>query len=221
VTTLHDIWTSLHDSDFAAGVRMLTPHGGGSLTRKAWARLQSLAIGSDSVDDYSRGKLGSALKGLPAGATPAAPRPVPPIAKDDAAAATGIPGTLTSDRAKALHKEHAYTHALLVNATTDRDRARLAHEIMALVQEIDTEYDRLRADAEPAPEEEEEMPAIHPILNRQDADDLRRLQSLRSRISALKKKIPKEKDETRRKVLQKQLDENIIERDILQKKLST
>ncbi len=225
--TLYDIYTTQHARDFTAGVRLLAEHGGDRhLTRLAWSRMQALAFGGGYVDNYNRGKLENALRqcAQEPGATPASPpTPSPGERGGEGASRGGVtplsPGEgVGGEAAKALHKRHAHTHALMVTADTDEARAGYAREIMQeIVPDLDAEYDRLRAGDTPPLEGQGE--AIRPILNAHAAATLEKLLSVRSRISNLRGKLKREKDPGKRAKLESELNKKIAERDALQQKL--
>lgn len=247
MTTLLHIWQTHYHSDFAAGVRLLTEHNPGAVTRAILARLQTLAATGDYVGRYEQGKLEYALHNTSIEAPPAppgrggdAPAPgVPGVASTTTAATSviteamsttphppngGAGGGLTSDLARTLHKEHAHVHALMVAATTDEERLKYACDIMLrIMPALDAEYDRLRAEASPnvRPAETADDEAIgRPILNNTDARAFKKLQSVRSRISTLRKKIAAEKDPGKKAKWEHELEAKIAERERLENELS-
>ncbi len=139
---------------------------------------------------------------------------------------------MTSPLAKALHKEHGHLHALLVAATTDADRARYAREIMErIVPALDAEYDRLRSNPTADPSPEGRGGAFVPVLAGTDAGLghstlprgegsavglLRKLASLRSRISTLRKRLSTETDAARRAKLEAELEAKTAEKERLE-----
>lgn len=173
---------------FAAGYHILAKQGADLVTKNILVRMRTVVAMEETPDRYLVGKLAYALDRLPenADAAPATPaKKTPPIADavPDAPATVG-----TSPRAKALHKQHAHTHALLVTAETDEQRAEHATAIMEnIVPALDAEYDRLRA-AGDTPQPEEEI-AVAPILTDDSAAQLRKLQSIRTRISTIRKHL--------------------------------
>lgn len=140
---------------------------------------------------------------------------------------------LTSNEAKRLHKDHAHYHALMVTATTDEERAMYARKIMDDINPaLDREYDRLRALAaatltgtvpSTSETEEPEPDTIHttpgPILNSGDMADYKKLQSIRVRLSNLKKIIPTTKDARKKAKLEKEQATKIAEKDRLEARL--
>ena len=233
--TLFDIWTRDHASDFAAGVRLLAANGGEKhLTRLVWQHIQVLAYGGGYVDRYYTEKLGYALQQCnpTPGPSPEGRGDALRPASDNKDAGNVVDSTpplprkegpgVTSDKAKAMHKEHAHVHALMVSADTDEKRAEYARDIKErIILALDAEYDRLRAGVSPPLEGSGEADAIsRPVLDAADANAFKKLQSVRSRISALKGKIAKEKDPKRRAELERQLTEKETERDMLQEALS-
>lgn len=229
MTTLLHIWQTRYHSDFAAGVRLLTEHNPGAVTRSILARLQTLAATGDYVGRYEQGKLEYALHNTRLDADESAfsektgkaeaPRAVP---TPEQVQQQHDPATLTSDRAKGLHKEHAHVHALMVAATTDEERGRYAADIMQrIIPALDAEYDRLRAEAsaKASPTGTDGDAPIAPILNATDARAFKKLQSVRSRISTLRKKIAEEKDRDKKAKWQRELEKKEVERDRLQTEL--
>ena len=208
--TLYDIWQRDHAADFAAGVRLLAQHDGAKyLTRTTWLRLQTLAATGDYIGTYNHGKLEGALQKVDIAQDADAPTTLPtkppavPLVPAPAA-----PGKLTSDKAIALHKEHAHVHALMVSATTDEDRAAAAILIMEGIRpELDKEYDRLRGNA----------PDSAPVV---EDNKVKKLLSVRSSISALKGKINKAKDPAKKAKLEKQLADKIAEKERLEAELA-
>jgi len=240
MTTLHDIWQHHYDSDFAAGVRLLVEHNPGSVTSNILRRLQELAFTPGSyVGEYEKGKLRNALQGTVVDTpTPA----IPPTGGEfvETTATEKAPGTraiavmpplhsgdgkgLTSELAVALHKEHSHVHALLVSATTDEQRAEYSRDIMErIIPALDAEYDRLRAESKREMTPNDAMPndeSPAPILTAGDARAFKKLQSVRSRISTLRKKIPQEKDPKRKLKLEQELEEKLAEKERLEAELA-
>ncbi len=242
MNTLHDIWQHHYDSDFAAGVRLLVEHNPSAVTSNILRRLQELAFTPGSyVGEYEKGKLRNALQGTVVD-TP--PPPPPPTGGEfvETTATEKAPGTraiavmpplhsgdgkgLTSDLAIALHKEHSHVHALLVAATTDEQRAEYSRDIMErIIPALDAEYDRLREAAKSggdfkSPPDSEDNTSPGPILNAGDARAFKKLQSVRSRISTLRKKIPLEKDPKRKAKLEQELETKQAEKERLEAELS-
>jgi len=221
MSTLHDIWQHHYAGDFAAGVRLLADHGPHTVTRKIMQRLQMLAATGAYVGKYESDKLAAALHSIAAGDDDTLP---PPAAKKTAAptapaAVPTSPEATTTEKAKALHKAQAYEHAQMVTADTDEQRAQHAIAIMEdIVPALDKEYDALRAgDQEPGQQTDEI--AVHPILDLGDAKKLKRLQSVRSRISNIKKKLAQAQTPARKQELEKQLAENTAQKELLEKEL--
>lgn len=221
--TLYDIWLRDSPGDFAAGVRLLAQHDGAKhLTRTTWARLQTLAATGDYVGTYNQGKLEGALQKVDI-APDAVPQPAlsppPPVVAPEVPPPAPHPSPLTSDKAIALHKEHAHVHALMVAATTDEERAEHARDIKErIVPALDAEYDRLRAaQSNPTPDPSPEKEGGR---STKTASSFKKLQSLRSRISTLRKKIPLEKDPKRKAKLEQELSDKITERERLEAELA-
>jgi len=198
--SLLKIWEYHYASDFAEGVRLLVAHGGEKfLTKQSFQRLQVLAVNGQPVDEYNLGKLTGALNKIQVegGIDIAVSPPVPPsrvdapgLESEGVEADPEVPYKLTSPKAKALHKEQAHYHALMVAAKNEKDRGEHAGEILRISKDLDNEYDRLRSLQNPGIEEE--LEDVKPAQLQQSADDVRRLHSLRTRIARLKNKlIPK------------------------------
>jgi len=196
--SLLKIWEYHYASNFAEGVRLLIAHGGERLlTKQSFHRLQMLAVNGQPVDEYNLGKLTGALNKIPAAGIVSTTftQPLPPELKADKGiesiggveADPEVPYKLTSPKAKALHKEQAHYHALMVNAETEKDRGEHAGEILRISKELDLEYDRLRSLQNPGIEEE--LADAKPATLQQSAEDVRRLHSLRTRIARLKNRL--------------------------------
>lgn len=228
MTTLFDTWKKDYAGDFSAGVRLLTAHKPGAVTRAILSRLQTIAATGDYVGRYEQAKLEYALHNTridddapSENAVPAeTPREVP---TPDQLQQQYVARTLTSVRAKRWHKEHAHVHALMVSATTDEERAKYASDIMQrIIPALDAEYDHLRTLEQELQgmEEENKAAPTRPILNTTDASAFKKLQSVRSRISTLRKKIAAEKDPDKRAKLERELELKIAERERLENELS-
>lgn len=225
--TLLEIWQTEHGSDFATGVQLLAANGGEQyLTRNLWQRMQGLTYPGAYVDTYHAKKLAWAIERT------TTPPPTPPPGERGAATSPASPkgaapatekAPVTSEKAKNLHKKHGHEHALMVTAKTDEARAEHATTIMEeIVPQLDAEYDRLRSANDESPlEGGKGGDGTAPILNSDDFAALKKLQSVRARISTLKGKIKKEKDPARQKDLEQQLTEKEAERDRLDALLSS
>lgn len=189
-------------ADFAEGVKLLSRHGGRQhLTAQAYQRLQRIALFQDNVDAYNLGKLRYALSQIPAPnelPDQATPQPVTITTSADpdpvgisvaVAYPQSAPPAVTSELAKHLHKKHAHHHAMMVAATTNEERATHAAEILSLNRLLDAEYDRLRQGPS-ATDALTDMPP--PRAEQTTLRTMRKLASLRTRVSRLKNKlIPK------------------------------
>lgn len=243
--TLYQIWQTIYAGDFAQGVTLLATHNPGAVTRNIMGRFQKIVSSGKGLSRYEENKLSDALQKTiiqpgtkfplnaatntagyaaavdtpPPAADPAAPAALPAAPAAEAAAEP----VLTSDAAKALHKEEAHLHALLTKAETDKARADLADQIMNVRKALDAEYDRLRAaQANPAPEAEAPLHSTPgPILNKADAADYKKLLSVRARITTLRNRlIPAAANDPKRKEkLEKELKAKLAERDRLEAKL--
>lgn len=246
--TLLRIWQHHYNSDFAAGVQLLARHGPEMVTKNILTRLRVVAFSGQEPNAYEVGKLEYALSKIsaveapidpPEGSPPQSPlrgevRGKPGIQTNKPKASDALPpaggagggklsgetdSAITSPRAKELHKAHAHHHALMVTADTDAERAEHAGKIIEeIVPALDAEYDRLKAGGK----EEAEQPelAVAPITNKTEADKLRRLQSVRTRIGQLKKKLANPKDLKQKQKYETELAEKEAERDRLQQELS-
>ena len=224
MTSLLKIWEFHYNSDFAAGVRLLANHDGERhLTKLTFQRLQVLAVSGSTPDAYNLGKLTGALAKIENGDTvtfttgtheqPAKVVFVAPSAKMPDASSP-----ITSAKAKALHKEQAHHHALMVAADSDNERGEHAGEILRISKDLDTEYDRLRAQLNPGIEEELE-PAPSPKPE-QSAADLRRLNSLRSRSAHIRNKLLPKASGKRLADLEKELEKKAAEIQRLENQLA-
>lgn len=232
--TLLKIWEYQYNSDFAAGVKLLIDHDGKKLlTAQTFERLQRLSIFGGAVDAYNLGKLTVALRKItikdsePAGQVTEESKvdldenfwTKRPALDPDLAAKFKEEYNLKppeTERARKLHKEQSHYHALLVAATTDKERGEHAGKILSIATELDAEYDRIRA-TETGAEPPSDMP---PPLAPQSVDTLRRLNSLRTRISQLKRNlIPKAIGE-RLATLEKELEKKLAEAQRLENELA-
>ncbi len=194
---------------FADGVALLRSHQGAALlSTQTWTRLQMLAQQGTPPDKYNLGKLTDALAKIkhhpdhPAATIgPAAPAPT-----------DAQPNTATSARAKRLHKEHSHHHATMFLATTDAERAAAAEKVLEVVADLDAEYNRIREgkgmeeDANPAPAE-----GI-----RSEAQILRKLQTIRSRISEARRKLSKNLSPQNRQEIEAKLQKLLAEKESLE-----
>jgi hypothetical protein len=222
MTSLLKIWEFHYNSDFAAGVRLLANHDGERLlTKLTFQRLQVLAVSGSAPDAYNLGKLTGALAKIEIGEN-YFPEPIEqPVKKVFVAPSVQVPDAsspITSAKAKALHKEQAHHHALMVAADNDNERGEHAGEILRISKDLDTEYDRLRAQLNPGIEEELE-PAPSPKPE-QSAADLRRLNSLRSRSAHIRNKLLPKASGKRLADLEKELEKKAAEIQRLENQLA-
>lgn len=207
--------------DFTEGVRLLIQHGGRQhLTAQAFQRLQRIAEFAQVVGINIVFKQGYALSQIPAPnelPDQETPQPVTITTSADpdpvgisvaVAYPQSAPTAVTSDLAKHLHKQHAHHHALMVAATTNEDRAEHAAEILSLNRRLDAEYDRLRK-GESATDLPTDMPP--PRAEETTLRTLRKLASLRTRVSRLKKKLIPAANGKRRADLEKELQQKQAE----------
>ncbi len=194
--TLRDIWAIHYESDFAEGMKLLISHDGQKLlTSQARLRMQMLALSGKEIDAYNLGKLSNALHSIKipedesAPYQRQAPDPKPrsqPILPHPEQAESASSEVRPSPLCILLHKEHSHWHALMVNATTDEDRAKAAEQVLDVNARLDREYDRLRAIANG------EAPAhsMESYNSEATADVYKQKHGLRTRISRLRKLIP-------------------------------
>jgi hypothetical protein len=202
---LYEYWAAMPGHTFRSGVELLLQYlTKEACTRQMLVRLQSAAFGTKSPDGYLTGKLHQALRSIPYhyDADAATTETVAADADDT----QPVSNTLTSPRARALHKEHSHYHALMVAAQTDQDRAYYSKHIMQrIIAALDAEYDRLRAGGLPddAPATIAEPAAKAPVT------DFQRLHSLRTRVSRIRNKLLPEATGDRLQELQQELADKL------------
>jgi len=218
--TLLEHWQK-NGSDFPAGVSLLAQHGSDLVTKTILARLKIVAFTGEQPNTYELGKLTGALGKITTAQLSESLKlsessPAQQRTTNNQQPATSNQQRPTSDKAKELHKLHAHHHTLMATAFTDADRAKHSAIIMQeILPALDAEYARLKGNAEPPG-----ALAVAPILNFTDADKLRRLQSLRTRIGQLKKKLLNPKDLKTKQKYETELAEKEAERDRLQAELA-
>jgi len=190
--TLYDTWKKTSDGSFQSAVHLIVMHCPTAVTSNQLARLLKTAARGGWVGEYEWGKVEAALRSTPAGQTPP---PAPPLngrgdveyTVEDSTRPSPLgegPGVGLNRR---LHKRHSHHHAFLISATTDAERAEHARTIMLdIIPALDAEYDRLRSTPPPSPLGEGKGVG----LNAPGVEEIRRLQTLRVRLSNLKKLIP-------------------------------
>lgn len=224
--------------DFAAGVKLLQAHNPGLVTKGIMQKLL-LAVISGDVTPYLLGKLTDALRKFDIDAeaeaakipgldndidqVPAADTSIEGEEKEgevgterDVAPSSGallyrevpIGNTPLHQLAKTLHKEHSHYHALLVTAETDEARAELAAKIMAITSRLDTVYADLREGKTSTPDL---IAAAAANDGKNGADALRKLQSLRSRVSQLRKMVEAPKYAAKKEAYELELKEKLEE----------
>lgn len=217
--TLLQIWQHHYDSDFKAGVKLLIDHEGEQyLSRQTAARLRLLASSDQKPDAYNLGKLQHALSKIKLDETTATfttgmdPEPEskiiwtaghPPVSNIQAQGKVA-----TSAKAKHLHKSHSHYHTLLVNAESDVARAEHAENVLDITRQLDEEYDRLRESAI-LDNQTADMPP--PPAAPSSAAELRKLQSLRARVSHIKNKLIPKSSGKRLADLEKELEKKQAE----------
>lgn len=191
--TMLEYWQEHGGGDISAAL-ILLPRGTGLVTKNILRGLMECEA-SNRWTDYYRGKLLQALARVP----------YEPVARPQIQTPNLTPAVedapLSSNAARALHKEHSHVHALLVNAATDAARAEYAREIIEkIIPALDAEYDRLRADAG----------EVNP------SDDLRkRRHVVRTRIRQIKNDLNKPLSQERKKTLTKALEKYEAEYKLL------
>jgi hypothetical protein len=211
---LSEYWLELYGGDFAEGVQLVKKHAAQYVTNNILRRLNEVVNTGEEPGDYLRGKVLHALEQCTIeGDAPPAKKPSAPTAPTEQRESPTIQQATTSARAKALHKEHAHVHASMVNAKTDEERGALAHEIMGtIVPDLDAEYDSLRGNTAAT----EAMQDI----SKATTGDLRKLNSLRTRIARIRKHLlPKEKDPKRRAKLEAELAEKTTQKEQIEASL--
>jgi len=196
------------DGSFRTAVRLMREHAPGAVTARLLGRLDSIALSGSEPGEYEWGKVRHTLRQVDHVPAPPAPRPkqdpppAPPVGPTD----SGAVGT--TPEARRLHKMHAHYHALLHSATTDSERADHAHVIMSdIIPRLDAIYDSLRANATTELTAQDFDPIAIPGGALGGVDALRRLQSLRTRVSRLRNQlIPQSPTVERRAELEKELE---------------
>lgn len=208
--TLLEVWKNKYHSDFASGVQLLKEHNPAVVTRIIMARFHEIIFNNSKPSEYELGKLAGALSKTP---TPE----FTPLEKALVSQITPAPAqeeikepvktTISTARAKELHKRHGHVHAQMVLAQTDDERAKHATEIMGtIVPELDAEYDNWVVGDPPA-QQTPKKPGL-------SGAKLRELQSLRSRISRLQKSlIPSQKDKAKKAKLEAELANKISRKE--------
>lgn len=90
-------------------------------------------------------------------------------------------------QAKKIHKQHSHTHAKMCVVDTDEERLKCATEMMTkIIPALDAKYDAIRAWKETG-----ELPGKASIVDefKRGVEAMRRLNTLKSRVSRLKKLI--------------------------------
>lgn len=213
---------------FTDAVRTLRQHAPGSITPRMMQRLELLVLTGEEPGEYEWGKVRAAMEDSAPPAT--IPRQqtaaseirldVPPVASALLSPLHGI-----APETKRLHKQHAHYHALLVSATTDAGRAEYATIIMSdIIPALDAYYDTLRSvgDADTA---DTAAPDFDPIPITGGAvggvDIIRRLQSLRTRVSKIKKHLlPAAPTLARRAELETELEEKQAEIERIEQQIA-
>lgn len=167
--------------------------------------------------EAERGKLYIALRGIP---YEISEKPAPELPKQKPTPVPIQEPLLAQDdfrthplfaQAKELHKRQSYVHALMVNAATDEERGQHAIELMeTITPQLDALYDRMR---NPIPTTAYTFENQVQGYTNEPAADLKKLLSLRTRISKLHKIIPHAKSLERRKELEDELAAKIAEKE--------
>jgi len=206
---------------FAQGVNIMNNYPIASLgiTKSAAENLNNIAR-KRKPTEAERGKLYIALRKIPyeVSEKPAPeppkqnPIPIPVPIQQPAPTPDDFRAHPLFQQAKELHKRQSYVHALMVNATTDEDRAQHAIELMeTITPQLDALYDRMR-NPEPTTAYTFKY-EVQGYDQNEPAADLKKLLSLRTRISKLNKIIPEAKSLERRKELEAELAAKIAEKE--------
>jgi hypothetical protein len=204
---LHDYFQQHTDHTFAAAVRLLREHAPRAVTPRMLLRLEQIVLCGEVAGEYEWGKVRGALEASPPG--PLSKRRGGDV-EESAVDATSPPLLLErglGGEARRLHKEHSHTHALLVSATTDAERAEYARNIMVeIIPALDAHYDALRAGG-PESSGHDFDPISVSGGAPAGADLIRRLQSLRTRVSKITRHLLPAADTLLRKAeLEKELE---------------
>lgn len=228
MNTLLDFF-QLHTSHtFTDAVRTLRQHAPGSITPRMMQRLELLVLTGEEPGEYEWGKVRAAMEDSAPPATTVRQQTaaseirldVPPVASALLSPLHGI-----APETKLLHKKHAHYHALLCAATTDAERAEYATIIMSdIIPALDAYYDTLRS-AGDADTTDTAAPDFDPIPITGGAvggvDVIRRLQSLRTRVSKIKKHlIPSAPTLARRAQLETELEEKQAQIDRIEQQIA-
>lgn len=230
----HDYFQDILQGDFAAGVHLLKKHNPGLVTKQIMQKLLMAVLSGDPTN-YLLGKLADALRKFDIDAEmeeadapdwgnglyilPAEnedSQDEPEAEGDEAERTAALPhyrevpkgNTPLHQLAKTLHKEHSHYHALLVSAETDEARAELAAKIMAITSRLDTVYADLREGKTSTPDL---IAAAAANDGKNGADALRKLQSLRSRVSQLRKMVGAPKYAAKKEAYELELKEKLAE----------
>ena len=144
--TLLQLWESQHIGDYAAALDLLPPR---ALPPALEARIATMVARGVGLPAYERGKMENALAARPAAIATAPPPPPPTPPTKPHTTITTAAAPITTPHAKALHKQHAHLHALMVqaalSATPDQSvLADYATQIVGLTTELDTIYNALK-----------------------------------------------------------------------------
>jgi len=226
MNTLHDYFLLHTDKSFAAAVRCVREHAPRAVTPRMLQRLEHLVLTGDEAGEYEWGKVRGAMCAAP----PPAP---PPKGRGDVVNSSRVQETPLRPPSpwgegpgvgpRTLHKQHSHYHALMVSATTDADRAEYARKIMlGIIPALDAYYDALRAGANPEAPAEDFDPIPISGGSVGGVDTLRRLQSLRTRVSKIRLHLlPNVVSVARKAALEKELEQKRAEIARIESDLST
>ncbi|MEO6038441.1 MAG: hypothetical protein ABIQ93_08510 [Saprospiraceae bacterium] len=168
-------------------------------------RWADLAGKGNEVSPLEYSKLAAALRQIEVEPTATVS---PATASTDAQPMNESGDVVATPETRALHKRHSHHHALMIAAKTDEERAENARIIMEeIIPELDRLYDLQRA--KPMPQNADAQATERQTVV---GDSFRKLVSVRSRISKLKRDIPNAKTVKRRAELETQLEVKLAEK---------
>lgn len=199
MNTLLDYFQRHTDGSFAAAVRIVREHAARCITPRMMQRLEYIVLYHEAAGEYEWGKVLGAMEGAQAPALGAVEQTPPPPPRRG--------GAVGGVEVRRLHKQHSHYHALLVSATTDAERAEYARKIMVeIIPALDAYYDAVRGGTAAAEAQDfDPIPVAGGAVG--GIDLIRRLQSLRTRVSKITRHLlPAAGTRARRADLEKELE---------------
>lgn len=205
--TLYDTYLQLTDRSFASAVRLIRQHAPKAVTPRILMRFEQIVVSGSAPGEYDWGKAEAAMRASPPG----------PTSAESTGNRGNVAGTPDADQganasekpasvgaARALHKQHSHYHAIMVSTTDKATRADAARRIMCeILPALDAHYSSAPTGTTPPPPSET-APGGEALL--------RRLQSLRTRVSRLRKHlIPSAGSDARRISLEKELALKLVQ----------